>query len=1316
MRACTRHGNCFAAAVLLCCVGWARAIQLVCCVAGRCRCCAGAYFDGVTCVACMPGAYCPTGVSATPCPAGTYNALYGATDASFCLPWSGTVCNGGQYVLSPPNATRDVVCSACRTACPAGQYRVGVCSGATTADVVQCADCRSCPDGSFRWPPCDGTQASDSVCSTCSVGGCVAGMYRGACGSDRDGACVNCSACAPGYYNRGCAGGTDGVCARCSSCQTGTVQYRPCGGVLDVGCNGGACNATRSCGSLFCSYGVLLKPGCNMTWADYTGGQNFLCLTSSTQGTCQLCPAGYYASGAYCLECPYGQSCDAGGAVQCRGQCVPRTYPTCDASTGYVQCWPCSINATTLAQQHMVLTRGGVIGAPQLCGAYFDCAVGYYLASTQDQSQLTCLPCLASEASAQAWAFWSHGMTFGDAFSCLYAPATAPVSSNALGYYGSLQTSCPPGGHTSQPGAALTAADCLLCPNAPLNGQFADGLFDCSVECDAGYARLGEACVPLDAGLISCAADGFAAGAGGCSASPLPWNAPGSQGAGGWTSAVSPNAAAPLAALDVGAGVGAADTGLFASYYADTGPVNMCTGIVGTAPNVGYVQDKPLFASTCLDLESHRFYMVVAGGSFVYAFLERAFGFNNRYILWQIDTRTLVTGQYGKVWQAWRLPGKVCSAAWTSGSGAEYLHLALCDAPFLIFVAAHDLYTQGVPPDVTLVTVSRSASYAIGRRYGRLIGQDREGQADGMRDVALFGTTLSVANSSDPRRIFVADAENCRLVEVVIDTPGSFLTRATSIGTPSCFSGPAPLPSPRLLTSVLGGLWLLFLTDNGLMQMDALTRTVQTALPAEALPLAPLWMGAAESGSALVLANGSHTAWVRRLQTRCPPHQMSARGAGCAECPRTSYALLGGCVQCSAPLCGPNETLVPCGGSSDAYCRPCSGRAAYPFVYGANCSLVPVAPCPGGYYGTSTCAVCPVWYGPTAYASVPQYGVCACFPTGVMVNGTWCRVASPFADGHGSDWLAAANPWVQGLSCTYSECPYHGCYLQQAFPRVCAECPPGLYGWNGLWCEVCPGFRVPTPARDSCACAPPAGMDASGGCVCPAGYTAGGAVGCSPCAEGAYQPLGTALWDDYPAQPQVPCLPCPAGNASSDDRTRCVACPAGAYREEAMGGCVSCADPRAYARDPARGDSCTACSAACGYGQRWGACPVDASLFVCEPCAPLQSPGQRYVTGRDNRACWTECAAGHYEAGSLCLPCTVAECPPGAVYAPCTRYADYRCDQACVNESKPTQNSVWAEGCSWACAPGFTLRTRRVLSWMEYACESQGSVPWTGWW
>lgn len=1069
------------------------------------------------------------------------------------------------------------------------------------------------------------------------------------------------------------------------------------------------CRTTSNCGELFCAYNAIATPSCNIVFTDYTGGANFLCLTTQTQGVCQRCPPGYHASGAYCMPCPYGLSCDTSGRVACRGQCSVRSYPVCDESTGYVNCLPCDVNTTALAAQNRLLVTGGVLGTPALCDAYFECAVGYYLTGGSNQTQYSCQPCLIAEGTPAAWRFWSHGLTFGDAFSCLYEPATSPVATNALGYYGTQRVSCPPGGYTSRPGLALTAADCLKCPNAPANGQFVEGMFDCSVECGAEYAQAGEACVPRDPGAIPCADSGYSMADGGCTASPLPWNTPGWQRLDGVGVTVEAVPGAPLTAYDI-----SADARSTAQRLYSPGLTDLCASLIALAPNAGYVEDKPLFAATCAELEGHEFYLVLPGGNFLYAFLERSFGFNNRYIMWQVDARR-DSGRVGKVWQTFRLPGKVCSAAWAPLDGVDYVYMALCDASYLVYTAAYDLTSvTGAPKDVTSVQ-RNTALYAIGRRYGRLIGQEANGLADGLRDVARFGSTLSVASSSDPRRLFVADADHCRLVEVVIDAPGSFLTRATTVGTPSCFHGPTPQPSPRLLTSIQGGRWLLWVTDTGVMQMDVGTRTLQLALSAEDMPLTPRWIGVQDGGTRLLLANSTHLATVTRLQGPCPEHQTSAPGADCIECPRTSYAQPGGCQACSSPTCQADQALVACTGTADAFCRACTEvPPPYPFVYGGNCSVVPIAPCPAGYFGQTTCAPCPMFYGPNAYAAVPQAGVCQCFPSGRMADGQ-CTVQSPFAYGIGSETVLSANPWLAGMNCTFYECPFFGCFLQQAFPRRCEQCPQGMYARNGLWCEACQGLRSPTLAQDGCVCRAPTFTRADGACVCPAGFQTGGPNGCEPCPEGAYQAADVALGESFWV-PQVRCDWCPPGFVSTPTRTACVPCPAGAYREAGMAACRFCPDRTAYARDASSGASCTRCAPACRYGEQWGPCPVDPALFVCAACGVALSPGQRYVASADNTQCWTECLPGFYETGSLCRPCTNAACPPGRIFSSCSRYADYDCDLPCVNETKPLANSVWTAGCAWGCAAGFVMRQRRMPEWVEYACERQGAGPWPGWW
>jgi hypothetical protein len=156
-------------ALAACCAGVSEAAQLVCCDAqNRCKCCPGAYYDRA-CVACVPGAFCSNGVSATPCPAGTYNARYGAADAGACLAWSGVVCPTGRYIAAAPNATNDIACAACRGACPAGQYLrfpdlatcVPCAAGAFSAGAgASCAACAASPATMPGSPTCLLTSAS----------------------------------------------------------------------------------------------------------------------------------------------------------------------------------------------------------------------------------------------------------------------------------------------------------------------------------------------------------------------------------------------------------------------------------------------------------------------------------------------------------------------------------------------------------------------------------------------------------------------------------------------------------------------------------------------------------------------------------------------------------------------------------------------------------------------------------------------------------------------------------------------------------------------------------------------------------------------------------------------------------------------------------------------------------------------------------------------------------------------------------------------------------------------------------------------------
>jgi hypothetical protein len=756
---------------------------------------------------------------------------------------------------------------------------------------------------------------------------------------------------------------------------------------------------------------------------------------------------------------------------------------------------------------------------------------------------------------------------------------------------------------------------------------------------------------------------------------------------------------------------------------------DLCGSIQAATENLGYVQDKPLTAVVCKDVEFHSFYLLRHGGAFLYAFLERSFGNNNRYLMWQVETRTGQSFLTGKVHQRWRLPGRVCSAAVSRLGSADYLHLAFCGASFLAFVRANDVTDAEADPDTTRVIIGNN-QFLVHRRVDVLIGVDgATGSTDGMRDVARFGPGLSVANTTDPLRLLVADQHNCRLVEVVIDTPGSFLTRATTIGTPSCYSSAGSLPFPRLLTSALGGAVALFVTDSALMQIDLKTRTVQASIPAALLPLHPEWIGVANGGSAVVLANRSHVATATRAQLRCPSHYFSRRGGSCFPCRDGTWSSGGACADCTPRTCPDGQRLVPCSDDADSACEPCAAPApapAFPFHYAPDCSVVPIAPCPPGYYNLTAggdCRLCPsVASGEFTAPNASQAMVCGCFSeAGRMVGGS-CLVPSPFAAGVGP---LPTPRWALGLNCTFRECDTRGCFLSSAFPRACSECPNGTVGRNGLWCEACPGFRDPSPAKDECLCRPPASFALDeDACLCPVGHEILGPLGCSPCPPGFRQPTPLALRDGYRVQYAM-CEECPVGHGSPAGASSCAPCAAGLYREAGMQECARCADPRAYALDPSDRASCRACRAACDPGEEWKPCPVNGTLFACEACAARIYADRRWVSGADNRGCLWECARGFFQSGDPpeCWPCSDAAglvCPPGKLLTACTAYADAHCDAACVNSSMPASNAEWSgAGCGWRCVRGSTLHTRAFLGWTEYACVSEAersSVPWAWWW
>jgi len=1075
--------------------------------------------------------------------------------------------------------------------------------------------------------------------------------------------------------------------------------------VVYFACAQASCTpATKtSCGVQFCNFQLIARPSCAFKWGNLVGANlvNFMCLTSQNTGTCSACPKGWTASGAFCVECDSLSSCLADGTQACLGGCKSGNYPTCDSFSLTSVCNQCGLNYTALALERKIVTRGGVLDDPSSCAAYFQCEVGYYLSQGSGQS-LSCSACVYPEESSAGRAFVSHGLTFGDQYSCMYATPPPSLALNSHGQYGSPIQSCPPL-TTSQPGAGVSLSDCVPCPNPPAFGGFSEESSSCAVVCRSGYIRRGETCVALDP---DCSAEGYESLDGKCEPQPMPWNAAGTYSMSLAEVAVSARGET-WAALDE-AGYYRVVAGVNKLARADKADV--CAGLISTVPVVSYVQDLPLYTSKCGDFESHSHYLLAAGAKYLYAFLERSFGNNNRFVMWQVLRQPVGgVGLEGQVMQAWRLPGKVCSAV--VGAAGDVVYLAFCGSPLVSFVMVTDYLGVG---SVTYDMYSASTGYLIKRQARVLVGQDAPGNRDGMRDQAMFRGPLSIAATSDSRRLFVADKGNCRVAEVVIDSPGSFLTRATTIGESACFSGDFPLPYPRLMASLPGGAAAVFVTENGLVQVDSAMKRFVSVLSRSELQSAlggdPLWINVLQEGERIELHTATHVAVVTRNTQACPAGFVSKRGGRCLACPQNTYYSANACNPCSNVTCGPNTKRVACTDVSDARCEACTGTAAFAFRYGSGCEIVPQYPCPAGYYGLSDCYTCSA----RQLAQLPSHGVCQCLALPLAGASKTCVIASPFAGAVGP---FVAPSWASQMACTYLDgnCTERGCYLQQAVPRRCTPCPAGTVSWNGLWCEACPGFREPNPSQDACVCKPPSSLSQDGlACVCPAGYVAGGSAGCSPCPAGTVREAGTVLPDAYLTFAGGACQFCQAGFEPQADRASCRACADGKFREGAMQACAACPG-KAFAKDPASSSSCTACSAICSAGKRWAKCPVDPAWFSCVDC-PAISRFKTWITRGGNTDCLWECVSGFYEFGGECWPCTKKACPVGFKETPCTRYEDSHCRAPCEDGAKPAENSAWGPDCTWSCLAGFDKVEKSYPGWTEYSCEKQQELPWSlGW-
>ena len=281
---------------------------------------------------------------------------------------------------------------------------------------------------------------------------------------------------------------------------------------------------------------------------------------------------------------------------------------------------------------------------------------------------------------------------------------------------------------------------------------------------------------------------------------------------------------------------------------------------------------------------------------------------------------------------------------------------------------------------------------------------------------------------------------------------------------------------------------------------------------------------------------------------------------------------------------------------------------------------------------------------------------------------------------------------------------------------VCRQCPAGLFGPNGLWCEACNGYKRAYLDGTACVCEIGTQMNSRGLCVCGVGMEFM-EDGCVVCGVNRYSNYSMELGDSWFKQ-YKPCAPCEAGKYSLTGMTACLDCEFGSYREVDMDACGMCED--GYFAEDARVNNCTQCNSTCEVGFNPVSCPFypGNDRFMCEPCPeiPINAVLTPAANFTGNTACDWECEDGYFRLNaSYCQLCSEMACSPGFNVSLCSRLADANCDVECVDDRKPLFNSQWTLGCEWGCVNGYVLSVQDYVMFVQYSCVLDGARSFWSW-
>eukprot|EP01022_Parablepharisma_sp_SALTPOND_P011564 TRINITY_DN1484_c0_g1_i1.p1 TRINITY_DN1484_c0_g1~~TRINITY_DN1484_c0_g1_i1.p1 ORF type:complete len:805 (+),score=10.50 TRINITY_DN1484_c0_g1_i1:2730-5144(+) len=403
---------------------------------------------------CNVGKYCPEGTTTeVPCPAGTYNPVYGRSSVTECLTtvpgyyteegaseYLSTPCLPGHFCLAgsptstqyacPPGTYRKLNAGAkpeeCVT-CPAGYYCL-----TATEDPLDCPQGFYCPLGTSKPEPCpEGTYSTSlNLFDSRSCSPCPAGKF---CYQRNLTNPVN--KCDPGFY---CIQGskrpepqdriTGNLCPKGGYCPEGASEPQPCpaGKYMVIEGASAASQCVRCPPGHYCTGSNSPEPTGKCDPGYYCGFEE-----SERAPVGKQAQPGYYAptGSQFELKCPRGTFTTQAGRSVC-DECDPG-YKCTEVGMSIKD--PCPVGYYCPSLSWFVTNGESYDKLP--------CPIGTFNAADRRASINDCTPCPAGEYCSLPGQDSSDGQCDAGFYCLTSSPYKRPPVDDASGRYGA----CPPG-------------------------------------------------------------------------------------------------------------------------------------------------------------------------------------------------------------------------------------------------------------------------------------------------------------------------------------------------------------------------------------------------------------------------------------------------------------------------------------------------------------------------------------------------------------------------------------------------------------------------------------------------------------------------------------------------------------------------------------------------------------------------------------------------------------------------------------------------------------------------------------------------------